>query len=182
MHISITSLGTSIPLATLFAFAVFSLQAPLVGHAESREGFVVGGGFGPGVIHLGEAETSETHFGVSTDLTVGYGLDKNLVAYAMSRIVWFDKDGELTFSESAGLGVSYFFQEQAPALYVTGGLGAAVFVQPDSDSENQFGLAGLAGFGYEAYEHWFAEINVAYGNPGDFDSTSVMAKLNYYFY
>ncbi len=93
---------------------------------------------------LGPDDTRSNHGGLTTDITIGYGLSPQLIVFAMSRIVWFQLEGELTFSEVAGVGASYFFSERAPSLYVTGGLGYAIFVQPGSDTENQFGVGALA--------------------------------------
>ncbi|MBL4633535.1 MAG: hypothetical protein JKY56_06675, partial [Kofleriaceae bacterium] len=42
--------------------------------ADSRQGFVLGGGTGPGFVTLGLDGARENKNGVSTDLTVGYGL------------------------------------------------------------------------------------------------------------
>lgn len=150
--------------------------------ADSRKGFVLGGGIGPGIVRLASDGKSEFHLGLSTDLTVGYGLSDQLVGFAMSRIVWFSESDALTFSESTGLGLSYFASNTAPSLFVTGGLGAAVFVKPGEDSENQFGPAGVVGVGYEASSHWLFEVSLSYGSPGDLSATGLMAKLNYYAY
>lgn len=150
---------------------------------DKRQGIVIGGGVGPGVASLSFPDADrQNYIGVATDITLGYGLSSQLLVYAMSRIVWFDLDGQLTFSETAGLGVSYFLSDSAPSLFVAAGVGAAVFVQPGSDTDNQIGIGGLVGIGYEFKRHWLVEVDVAYNKPDDFSSTTIMTKLNFYYY
>ena len=151
---------------------------------ESRQGFVVGGGVGPGFVSLMATDVdTQNKAGLATDITIGYGLNSQLIVYGMSRIVWFSLEGEMTFSETAGVGVSYFLSERAPSLFVAAGIGAAVYVQPNVDAPNQIGLGGLVGVGYEFRPHWLAEIDIAYNKPNDdFSTVGVMAKVNYYYY
>lgn len=157
---------------------------------DSRQGFLIGGGIGPGFVSVSgpmpgspDGDGREGHTGVSTDLTIGYGLTPQLTIFGMSRIVWFDMADDVTFSEVAGVGMTYYLKPRAPSLFVTAGLGWSVFVQPASDAiENQFGLGAMAGVGFEPLPHWVVEVDAGINNPGDYDTVLLMAKVNYLYY
>lgn len=158
----------------------------------TRKGFILGFSIGPGVTSwsqeisaaygsLSAAVKSETEnsFGVATDFKIGGGITEQFLLYYENRVSWFTVEYvaynllgdittvDVTVAHAIGLlGASYYFQADAPSLYVLGSLGISTWQTPfESGSETYVGFGLSGGLGYEFSKHWFAEGTLNYGKP-----------------
>lgn len=178
MHTRIV-ISLALGLALLSAAATARADEP-----SSRAGFVVGGGLGAGLasIKVDGATGSDTRIGAATDLQLGWGLSRQLLVFAYSKIIWFQQADELTFTEVAGLGGTYYLHDSAPTLFVSAGLGWSVFTQPGGPIDTQLGFGTFVGAGYEPRPHWNLQVDLGWNNPGDFQTAMAMAKVTFLYY
>jgi opacity protein-like surface antigen len=170
------------------------VAAPVHAFDGQRGGFVLGFGVGPAVTSYTQtlyaadgtemwASDRENQFGIGTDLKIGGGIGRRLLLYYINRVSWFTLDvgHDAIFANSVGLvGLSYYFQDESPALYVLGLVGLSTWDAPfeeNWDAQVGFGLG--AGLGWEFSRHWSLEATFNWGNPGgeEFPATDEYGNL-----
>ncbi len=161
----------------------------------TRKGFILGFGIGPsatswsmemsaslGPLSASVESETESNFGIGTDFKIGGGITEKFLLYYENRVSWFGFDYEfidfngnviatetITFAYGVGLlGASYYFQVEAPSLYILGSVGVSTWSAPFDDSwgDAWVGVGLSGGMGYEFAKHWSIEGTVNYGNPG----------------
>jgi opacity protein-like surface antigen len=148
-----------------------------------RKGFILGGGIGMGltsytyeenhnsVYYRRSSSKSESKATVLTDVKIGYAPSELVQVYLMSRVAWLSWEGDLTASGVHGLGVTYFFEPEAPSWFLTAGLGIStwekvVLVQLGGGGRvTWYGFGLTMGAGYEFAPHSSVEGRVTWGNP-----------------
>ena len=160
----------------------------------TRKGFILGFGVGPSVTSwslefeasLGPFSESaksdtESNFGIGTDFKIGGGITEKFLLYYVNRISWFGFDWtvfevsggtditqSITFAYGVGLlGASYYFNVDAPSMYLVGTVGISTWTAPFEDwwDEYWIGAGVSAGLGYEFAKHWSVEGTVNIGKP-----------------
>lgn len=184
----------SIPL-----FLALSLLLPLLVSSASafdgrRAGFVIGGGFGPGIQFAkqevrgpgldGESDW-ENDIALVTDFLIGGGVTDQVLIYYSSRVSWF-KPGtaDLTLANGVGsIAANIYVRPQAPSPYFTAGLGFAALDAPFEEGvDGSYGLGLRVGAGLEFTTHWSLELGLTYGTPSedvkDLEFTSNMLSVH----
>jgi len=65
-----------------------------------------------------------------------------------------------------GIGVTYYFNPQAPSPFLIGGLGFSSWAAPfEENAETWYGFGLVAGGGYEFSRHLSIEGSLSWGNP-----------------
>lgn len=137
-----------------------------------RKGFILGFGLGPGLTPVGGDNKIVL---ANTSFKIGIGLSEQLLLYWSSRGAWYKTDyhyyesGQKSVTELfgvAGLGMSYYLLETAPAMYVTGSLGYSAVSNPFESYANDadVGLGLSMGVGYEFSPHYSVEATLANGS------------------
>jgi len=149
---------------------------------NQRRGFNLGGGFGLGLASYTQTISGGQYAGTSsrqnplaimTDLKIGGAPSDQVQIYYISRASWFSmqnvfEDEVVIANVWNGLGVSYYFQPQAPSPYLTGSFGFSTWSATfESDSEEWYGIGVTGGAGYEFVKHWSVEGVLAYGKPSN---------------
>ena len=133
-----------------------------------RKGFILGFGIGPGYTNFSQEINgleldSEGKVSIATDFKIGYGFNEQFLLYYENRLSWFNLTvideayydpwaDELTFTETdvtiahgIGLvGMSYYFQTEAPSFYILGSVGVSTWSAPfetNSDTSVGFGIS-----------------------------------------
>ena len=163
-----------------------------------RKGFILGFGIGPGYTNFSQEINgleldSEGKVSIATDFKIGYGFNEQFLLYYENRVSWFKMtsvsdcdfaygfrcaEEDVTIAHGIGLvGMSYYFQTEAPSFYILGSVGVSTWSAPfetNSDTSVGFGISG--GGGYEFTKHWSIEGTLNYGNPSTvqygFDATT----------
>ena len=176
----------------LFVTGVVFLTTTLFAWDGQRQGFILGGGFGGSVTsftqdvdYSGTSETSdrENKVGVATDFRIGYAFTNQFLLYYMSKGAWFSAENsqgdEVTFLSTLGpIGISYYFTEESPSLYVTLGAGFTSWYAPFEDEQDIQGGAGFfIGLGYEFIEHVSIEVDIMVSNTS-MDEDGVETSTN----
>ena len=147
-----------------------------------RQGFVIGGGVGAGIVSYyqtieygGSIDTSdrENDFAFRTDFKIGYGFNDQSLLYWSSRVSWFQMvnalgDTVIVTNGVAGIGFSYYFDAGRRGPYLTATAGFSTWslpFEPDASSWLGFGIA--AGVGYEFARGWSLELVGNWSNPSD---------------
>jgi Outer membrane protein beta-barrel domain len=137
--------GLSALLTALLATTAFAQ------HAQTRDGFWVGGGLGYG------------SFGLSCDICDGLGRTGGLSGYAklggtlrqnillgVETNGWTKSEGGATITMGNLSGAAYWYPMATNGLFVKGGVGYSVMSADDgSTSANDSGFGFLAGLGYD---------------------------------
>lgn len=125
-----------------------------------RKGFVLnlGAGAGQGKLKVSGdgGSLSEDGTGFSTVFKIGGGVSEQVVLYYTNRVIWWSSEGVSVNTGMSAAGVSYFFQPQAPAFFLTGALGLGVAKVEDFDAESGIGFG--IGAGFEFSRNWTVEI------------------------
>lgn len=164
----------------LTGLALVAALAPAT--AQAREGFVIGGGLGVGLVSIegegaaGAVESSA--FGSAIDIDIGWAFDDHWMLHLADRQLWFQLDGEWTMSENVGLGVTWFSAPDAGWL-ASASVGLGLVVQPGTDLEIQRGLGVNVGIGYALDRRWVAQLDAGWNNPGDFTSATALLRVKY---
>jgi len=160
-----------------------------------RKGFIIGFGLGPGYTNFsqeveGVESDSEGKVSIVSDFKIGYGFNEQFLLYYENRVSWFKmtslidcwydpweeqlycSEKDVTIAHGIGLvGMSYYFQTEAPTFYLLGSVGVSTWSVPfETDSGDAwvgFGISG--GGGYEFTKHWSIEGTLNYGNPSTTD-------------
>lgn len=163
--------------ALIGAFILLSIEASAFD--GERRGFILGLGIGPGltsykqtVSYAGSSESaSESKFGFQTDFKIGYAPSNNLAIYYSSKVSWFGMENimgdNITIANGlAAAAFGYYFEEEGPTPFITGGAGLAswnpVFT---SNAEVWRGFGMYFGGGYEFANHFEICGNLIWGNP-----------------
>lgn len=176
----------------LWVFAGFILLC-VAGNAHAwdsqRQGFLLGFGVGPGLTSFTQTvavsdpfsggtisfeSDRENKAGVATDFKIGYAPNNSWAIYYTSKVSWFGIENALgdNVTIANGLGaaaVCYWFQPQAPAPFVAGGIGFSTWSVPFEDPapDTWIGPGLFAGGGYEFSKHWSVEGYLSWGKPKD---------------
>jgi hypothetical protein len=154
--------------------------------ASGRKGFMLGVGLGAGFTwHKTELDpmTSDFldlehgawhEFGIADALRIGYAPTNQIQIYLGGTAMFMDVEGESSqmVSGLSGLGVTYFFDEEAPSLFSVAGVGYSFWldrtegVSRDDLSSRPGWLLGL---GYELAPHIAVESDVLWISPDDKD-------------
>ncbi len=164
-------------LGILLVLGVLLGASQVLAFDGDRQGFVLdlGLGFGQGKLKasMGSVESSVDATGGAAVLRIGGGLGRQTVVTFTARAVSYKPSIEYTdpFTGTtttvegdlgngfSGVEISYFLKPQAPSFFFTGGLGAGVYMDNDTDeSESGFGLS--LGGGYEFATNWVLEANI----------------------
>ena len=155
-----------------------------------RQGFILGGGFGPGLTSFDYSvngwsvpvsSDSHTRLTFNTNFRVGVGLGQHVQVYWCARGIYFGLD-KITLSSEfgsqdaeidamvltgvAGLGVSYFLRPTAPSWYLMGQIGYSTWGMPFECCVSTWHGPGYAlGVGYEFAPRWSVEGVVTVGSP-----------------
>ncbi len=173
----------------IFLVALFT-SSDILAQNNERKGFILGLGVGP------STNSYDFGFGISdnslafaSNFKIGYAPTDQVALYWSSQVAWFKIDGldALTTNSVAGLGGSYYLNEDAPSLYLNAVLGFANWATPfEPDASNSLGFGLGIGGGYEFARHWSPEINFTYGKPSDdfieIKTWSVRLTINYLMY
>jgi hypothetical protein len=152
------------------------LMASLSAFDGERKGLVIGVGVGPGLISVED----DKNIGFMADVEIGYALNNQFQIQLVNKTAWYSaywvvdyswmyqwvkKAKYTTVQGLSGLGATYFFQPEAPSLYLIGGIGMAYTWAPGVDAESYTGIGLCFGGGYEFARYWRAESNVTWGKP-----------------
>ncbi len=162
---------------------IFVVSIPSQAFDGQRKGFLLGFGIGPGYTSFDLTydsagttiyETSESKVGMFTNFKIGFAPSNKLMVYWTSNVSWFGLSDSTTNDESktfaagvGGLGISYYFQPEAPSLYITLGGGLGTWSQPFEGTDPWVGYGITGGLGYEFSRNWSLELNFIYGNATD---------------
>ena len=138
--------------AILAMLAILVSASTAFGFEGQRKGFALGFGLG-----VGWAQDISDNVSVATDLKIGYAISDQVVLYYAGRQIWIDakQEGEdpwpfISWFVNPSLGVSYYLTAKAPAVFLSGGIGAALMDNMGTEP----GLAPYLGVGYEFARHW----------------------------
>lgn len=112
-----------------------------------------------------ERRSADTELGLATTLQLGYTLPNGLNLHLAGRMAWLTTsdlgDRGVVMTGVSGAGVTYFFNPQAPSVYVSGELGLSYWSRLDDYFNVGFGACGAAG--YEFSKHWSVEQSYCWG-------------------
>jgi len=163
-----------------------------------REGFVLGGGLGAGLVSF-EQEISGGGLTVSTErqeegalatgFVIGAGLNETTVLAYSARVSWFSivnlRGDDVTVTHALGtVALTQYRRPVAPSFYYSMGVGFSTWDLPfEEDSGDPWiGLGLRGGVGYEFHSHFAVELSLGWGEPsteeGGFDVSSNAISVN----
>ena len=145
----------------LIIFLIFVVTSNVFAWDGERKGFILGAGLGTGFVsHTQKANgynsIDDGNIGFSINGKIGYALNNCLMIYNMGPGTFFknihiqDDKKRMITSGINGLGISYYFNENAPSPYIMGGIGISIWraeFEPDIDDLEGTGI--IIGGGYE---------------------------------
>jgi hypothetical protein len=148
-------------------------EPPLLDGTASREGFYLSFGLGHSltrwlidvVVADEELRSADTELGLASKVQIGYTLPAGVTLHLSNRLAWSTTSGigdrSVQLAGLTGVGATYFFNPNAPSVYVSGDLGLSHWARLDDYFNLGFGLCGAAG--YEFAEHWSVEQSYCWG-------------------
>ncbi|MBN2040136.1 MAG: hypothetical protein JW864_08855, partial [Spirochaetes bacterium] len=103
---------------------------------------------------------------LAVDLIIGYGISDKLLIYYNNKELWTEtrrmSGKKEVFVNSMGpFGLSWYFKNNSPSLFLNAGAGFAHFYAPfENDQELDYGFGIYAGLGYEFIKHY--SLNLTY--------------------
>ncbi len=146
-----------------------------------RQGFVLGGGLGAGLVSFsqeasGGGLTLETERqeepALATEFVIGGGLNETTLLTYSARVSWFSIvnlfDDDVTVTHALGIvALTQYARPTAPSFYYTVGVGFSTWDLPFEEEAGDpwVGLGLRAGVGYEFRSHFSVEASVGWGEP-----------------
>ena len=184
----------------VFIFALTSTK--VFAFDGQRKGFIVGGGLGGGFLSnkfsLGPSSNTASQGVILTEFKIGYAPSNTLEIYYINKGSWwretffegsFFEDGGTALLALSAVGVTKYLGTSGTGLFVTGGLGPAIFDSPSKlDVHPSIGFGLFGGVGYEFSKHWSVQADVLYLNiseadisdpDSDLDSFGFRVSLNF---
>lgn len=178
----------------LIVIAMLFLTSTANAFDGKRKGFLLGLGMGAGFNSFTEESVDyNSYYGrfqktksprenkgsFITDFKIGYSPTDFWEIYYTTKLSWLHYttlyEGEKGVVSGLGaLGITYYFEPQAPSFFVTGGMGVSMWgrfaVNLFGGSGRKFadiGFGLFAGAGYEFKKHLNVGLNLVWGKPGD---------------
>jgi len=151
------------------------LPADSWGFDGNRQGFVLGGGLGAGIITYNTTtfaiffnpsytDESHTEFSFLTDLKIGYAYSEKNELFLSNKVTWFSlsKQASTTsFHLLTSAAVAHYYKPASPSPFVMGGAGVSVQNYPvGRDFRTAAGLGLFLGWGYEFARHYSAGLDL----------------------
>ncbi len=154
--------------------------------ASERKGLVLGLGVGGGftwqkasfdpmhemVVH--ECAGTVCESGLVSDFKLGWAPTNRLQLYWTAKVAWLNQTNSIWIDECTvasglgGIGATYYFEDVAPSLFWSAGVGYSNWVRPfEEDPENLLSTGWYLGVGYEFHAHWAVEFDVLWVSPDD---------------
>jgi hypothetical protein len=169
-----------------FMLSLASTVSPWDGQ---RQGFILGGGLGYGMISfddtLSSAEGRQEKGAFMTDVKIGYAQSNQVAIYFTNKSAWFSRDAEetetrgddLVLSSFTGGGLTYYFKSSGSSLFASTGIGVLSWRSDRTGTYHGYGF--FVGGGYEFIKHFSGELNLIYGYPWKENSVvTIMATIN----
>ena len=164
----------------VFVSVVYSINT--FAFDQNRKGFFlsVGGGLqsvSVDEVNFGAPDEARSIGGFATSFKVGSGLTEQFALYYVRNLSWFDasvssRRSFMYTSGIAGVGGSYYFNENTRSAYVLGAVGFGDFDAPFAvNIEPKLGSAVMLGVGYEFSKRKAFEATALFIDVGE-DSTS----------
>ncbi len=179
------------------AILALSFALPLAVDAfdGQREGFLLSIGLGGGQRTIEESiSPSEapniinpiktTDLVTAYEMKIGYGLSNSLIvglninaANGTYQSKIFENPRSTASFNITGLGLTYFFADRAPSVFIEAIFGMASWQYDiDDDGDSPLVSSGMAcGLGYEFRKNWTLEIDAGWGSPKE--TTGIFAQL-----
>lgn len=145
------------------------------GWDNRREGFILGGGFGPGLTNYRmefdetsqREENKELKYSIYMSFIIGYAPSNKLLLYFNDKenvVKAKSENGDevFTFDDLLSFGASYYLKESSPSLFFSGGIGFSAWEA--KDCKDQKGFGAFTGIGYEFSRHWSVDLSLKYNN------------------
>ena len=186
--------------ALVFVFAAVEAYAI----DGQRKGFILGGGIGGGVLSnkftLGSSSNTASQEAILTEFKIGFAPSHTLEIYYNNKgYFWRDTFFEGSFFEEKGtavlmlnaVGATKYLGTSGTGLFVSAGLGPAIFDSFRLDVDPAIGFGVFGGVGYEFSKHWSLQTELMYLNikgadisdpDSDLDSFGIRVSLNFLTY
>lgn len=151
---------------------------------NTRKGFMVGAGLGlassnysldavviENMVPTTVEFANDQSFAFGIDFRMGWGINEQVMVFALSRIPWFDNPitsrGSSVTAGILALAATYSFRAEPGGPYVLGGLGLSSWANgfPAQNPDTWWGFGVIAGFGWEVKPHFPFELTVQWGKP-----------------
>jgi hypothetical protein len=155
--------------------------------ADGREGAMTAISVGLGQVYSTLDEQSTTNeIGDFWSIKLGYGITPNIIAFIEGSAQSLNKG---SIQNSAGIGISYYFDERASSPYLSAYVGEAnehieyyvSGVKKEEYSDGSFGDLWKIGLGYE-YKQWFCQLDYFNANNKRVESSGVVGSIGYNFH